>query len=128
MKSAIKSAIQASLYISLIALLGLLLALVYALLSLFAESAPQSSTASNAPLTSQESLPSAKLMLTATIYALPEAKEAPQLADEEVAVTDYAKMTTRELRPLARDRKIAKWNKLNKQELIAALKAEVIGD
>lgn len=117
MKSAIKCAIQASIYISLIALLGLLLALVYALLSFLTETAPQVATAHQ--MTAQESLPVAKPVLVSTIYSLPEAKEAPSLE----TTTDYAKLTTRELRSLARDRKIAKWNKLNKQELIAALSA-----
>jgi len=50
------------------------------------------------------------------IVALPKL-EAP------VASINYSKMTTRELRPMARDRHIPKWNKLNKQGLIEALSA-----
>jgi predicted tellurium resistance membrane protein TerC len=50
------------------------------------------------------------------IVALPKL-EAP------VASINYSKMTTRELRPMARDRHIPKWNKLNKQGMIEALSA-----
>lgn len=122
-KSFFAIAIQASIYVSLIALLGLLTALVYALLSFLSPAtATQAATAPQMTEPTAQPLTSAKPALASTIYALPEAKEAPKLETEPM--TDkYAKMTTRELRPLARDRKIAKWNKLNKQELIAALSA-----
>lgn len=122
-KSFFAIAIEALVTVSLIALLGLLTALVYALLSFLSPAtATQAATAPQMTEPTAQPLTSAKPALASTIYALPEAKEAPKLETEPM--TDkYAKMTTRELRPLARDRKIAKWNKLNKQELIAALSA-----
>lgn len=131
-KSFFAIAIEALVTVSLIALLGLLTALVYALLSFLSPAtATQTATAPQMTEPTAQPLTSAKPALASTIYALPEAKEAPKLETEPMTETvtqtdkkpDYAKMTTRELRPLARDRKIAKWNKLNKQELIAALSA-----
>lgn len=130
-KSFFAIAIEALVTVSLIALLGLLTALVYALLSFLSPAtATQAATAPQMTEPTAQPLTSAKPALASTIYALPEAKEAPKLETEPMTETvtqtdkpDYAKMTTRELRPLARDRKIAKWNKLNKQELIAALSA-----
>lgn len=103
-------AIQATLYIGLIALLGLILALAYAVQSFLA--APISE-----PLTTPA--PVSAPAISAAKPVLAEAKAAPNLNDDK----DYAKMTTRELRPLARDRKIPNWKKLNKNELIAALSA-----
>ncbi len=131
-KSFFAIAIELFVTVSLIALLGLILALVYALLSFLSPAtqaaAPQMSETITQPLTAT------KPELAPTIYALPEAKESPKLEAEPITeivtpsefepeITDYAKMTTRALRPLARDRKIPKWNKLNKKELIAALSA-----
>lgn len=63
-----------------------------------------------------QSVLSAPIEAIKVIVVLPEL-EAP------VALVDYSKITTRDLRPMARDRHVPKWNKLNKQALIAALSA-----
>lgn len=47
----------------------------------------------------------------------------PMLAPAPVpTLVDYEAMTTRVLRPMARDKKIPHWKKLTKAELIAALR------
>lgn len=112
MKALFKIAVEAMVTVSLIALVSLLLALVYGLLSLLSPAPSQSATPAQIAMLTINALPPAKA-------AQSTAKDAPQLVDQP----NYKAMTTRELRPLARDRKIAKWNKLNKQELIAALSA-----
>ena len=121
-KSFFAIAIELFVTVSLVALLGLLLGLVYALLSfLTPATAPQAATSqlTEAPL----ELTAATPVLAPTIYALPAAQSAPEIAPIEEPTTDYAKMTVKCLKPLARDRKIPNWTKLNKKELIAALSA-----
>jgi hypothetical protein len=123
-KSFFAIAIELFVTVSLVALLGLLIALVYALLSfLTPATAPQAATLqlTEAPL----ELTAATPVLAPTIYALPAAQSAPEIVTEtpEETITDYAKMTVKQLKPLARDRKIPNWTKLNKKDLIAALSA-----
>ena len=100
-------AVEAIAYVSLIALLGLLIALVYGLLMLLS---PQAKATDHLPSVGQV------VIIPPVRAALCAAQDAPELVD-------YAAMNTRQLRKICRDRKIAKWNKLNKSELIAALSA-----
>lgn len=109
MKSILKIAVEAMITVSLIALLSLLIALVYGLLSLLSPS--QAATPAQ--------IPTAIHALAPARVARSTAKDAPQLLDAPV----YQAMTTRELRPLAKARKIPRWNKLTKEQLIAALSA-----
>lgn len=103
-------AVEAIAYASLIALLALLIAIVYGLLSMLSPAPSEAATPAEIPPLTIRALPPARAVLSA-------AKDVP----------DYGQMTTRELRPLARDRKIPNWNKLTKQELIAALSAAIKG-
>lgn len=95
-------AVEAIAYISLFALLALLIAITYGLLSML----------SPTPATPAE--------IPATVRILSPARAALRAAHD---VPNYSEMSTRELRPLARDRKIPRWNKLTKSQLIAALSA-----
>lgn len=111
MKSILKIAVEAMITVSLIALLSLLIALVYGLLSLLSPSQAATPTPAQIP---------------AVINALPHAREARSTAKDapQLVNADYNAMTTRELRPLAKSRKIPRWNKLTKEQLIAALSAK----
>lgn len=104
MKSILKIAVEAMITVSLIALLALLVALVYGLLSLLSPAPIQSVIPAEIPM----------------IQVLSPARAALRAAHDE---PNYSEMSTRELRPLARDRKIPRWNKLTKSQLIAALSA-----
>ena len=111
MKSILKIAVEAMITVSLIALLSLLIALVYGLLSLLSPSQAATPTPAQIPAVIHALAPARVARSTA--------KDAPQLLDAPV----YQAMTTRELRPLAKARKIPRWNKLTKEQLIAALSA-----
>ncbi len=114
MKSIVKIAVEALVTISLIALLALMTALTYALLSLMTPDATASEPIVTTPTATVRTLAPAQELLSAT----------PQAAPAIVTTApDYTKMTVRELKPMARDRKIPNWTKLNKKELIAALSA-----
>lgn len=101
-------AVEAIATISLIALLALVIALTYALLYFLSPD----------PVTTPV-LPSAAIH----ILAPAKATQSTEVLSTIVELPDYSAMTSRTLRAMARDHKIPKWNKLNKQELIAALSA-----
>ena len=127
-----KTAIEAVITISLIAIMGLLTALIYALLSLLGNEPTNQSL-----LTSQIEAPETRVQKPATIKARPETTAAltsakaaptletvPEVKTEIIASTTnkpLSKMTVQELRPLARERKIPRWRKLKKKELLLYL-------
>ena len=107
-------AVEAIAYISLISLLALLIALVYGLLMILS---PQSevTAVSVFPAVGQ------MVIIPPVRAALCAAQDAPELVD-------YAAMNTRQLRKICRDRKVPKWNKLTKMQMVEALQAEVIAN
>ena len=107
MKSIAKITVELLVTISMIALMALLAALVYALLSLMTPSADA------------YQLPATTPLIPSTVYAIPSNQSAPEITAKEIP--DYSKMTVKQLKPMARDRKIANWSRLNKKELVAAL-------
>ena len=107
MKSIFKITVELFITISMIALMALLAALVYALLSLMT------------PNASAYQLPAMTPLISTTVYVIPSKQSAPEITAKDIP--DYSKMTVKQLKPMARDRKIANWSRLNKKELVAAL-------
>ena len=127
-------AIEVVITISLIALLGLLAVLIYALLSLLDPTEQPLATAQGqATKATVNHLIATNAVLPEITATLASAKAAPKLqsaitaGDIEnlatVASKPLAKMTVKELRPLARERKIPNWRKLKKKELVFYLTA-----
>lgn len=129
-----KIAVEVLATVSLIALLGLLIAIVYALLSFLGTESTNQSL-----INPQMQTPEATVShLTATNPLIATAKAAPKLETVvtevkaetiktetilAIATKPLTKMTIKELRPLARERKIPNWQKLKKKELIFYLTA-----
>jgi len=113
MKNILKIAVEAIATLSLIALLGLVAAFAFTLLALLPANASEGTATRYLPPTAIYTLAAAKPLEEITIEVLSTVVEA----------VDYSKMTTRDLRPMARDRHVPKWNKLNKQALVEALSA-----
>jgi len=113
MKNILKIAVEAIAILSLIALLGLVAAFAFTLLALLPANASEGTATRYLPTTAIYTLAAAAKPVQITIDVL----------STVVDAVDYSKLTIRDLRPMARDRHIPKWNKLNKQALIEAIRA-----